>query len=117
MQNEFDNALHLFDQHAKIVRFFTNLGINARRMHVLLLLELNDESGGIIISELAEKLLIERNSCTELLKRMAAAGQILRLRNNENDEREVRAIIQPTGKAILKEFLEIHLPKLESSVF
>lgn len=57
------------------------------------------ESDGISVSALGERLSLDSGTLTPLLKRMEAAGLVLRQRSSE-DERRVHVLLSPAGRAL-----------------
>lgn len=57
------------------------------------------ESDGISVSTLGERLSLDSGTLTPLLKRMEAAGLVLRQRSSE-DERRVHVLLSPAGRAL-----------------
>lgn len=72
--------------------------ISPRRYQALLVLWTHDQSGGVMISELGHSLGIQRNTCTELLHRMEADGQVKRERQKE-DRRVIKVSLTAEGKS------------------
>lgn len=57
------------------------------------------------VSELGEKLFLESNTLTPLIKRLEAAGLVSRVRDSQ-DERVVRVTLTPQGRALADEALQ-----------
>ncbi len=55
----------------------------------------------VLVSEIGERLFLESNTLTPLLKRLEAMGHLTRQRDPE-DERRVRVRLSPTGKRLQK---------------
>lgn len=72
------------------------LGLTYPQYLVLLVLW---ESDGISVSTLGERLSLDSGTLTPLLKRMEAAGLVLRQRSSE-DERRVHVLLSPAGRAL-----------------
>ncbi len=64
------------------------------------LVALNEEDG-LTIGQLGEKLFLESNTLTPLVKRLEAAGHVTRRRDSK-DERQVRVSLTPKGRAIFQ---------------
>ena len=72
------------------------LGITYPQYLVLMVLW---ETDGISVNEITQKLLLNTNTVTPLLKRMESQGKISRQRS-ENDERKVIINLTPEGKQL-----------------
>ena len=72
--------------------------ISPRRYQALLVLWTQDSAGGVTVSGLSANLGIQRNTCTELLHRMEADGQIQRERQKE-DRRVIKVTLTADGKS------------------
>lgn len=57
------------------------------------------------VSELGEKLFLESNTLTPLIKRLESAGLVSRVRDSQ-DERVVRITLTPTGRSLAEEALQ-----------
>lgn len=57
------------------------------------------------VSELGEKLFLESNTLTPLIKRLESAGLVSRVRDSE-DERVVRVTLTPAGRSLADEALQ-----------
>jgi MarR family transcriptional regulator, organic hydroperoxide resistance regulator len=57
------------------------------------------------VSELGEKLFLESNTLTPLIKRLETAGLVSRVRDSE-DERVVRVTLTPAGRSLADEALQ-----------
>jgi MarR family transcriptional regulator, organic hydroperoxide resistance regulator len=57
------------------------------------------------VSELGEKLFLESNTLTPLIKRLESAGLVSRVRDSE-DERVVRLTLTPAGRSLADEALQ-----------
>ena len=66
------------------------------------------------VGELGEKLSLESNTLTPLLKRLEAQGRVRRLRD-ARDERQVRVELTDTGRALRKQTKDIPRCILEAS--
>ncbi len=80
-----------------------DLGITYPQYLVLMVLW---EADGLPVNEIAQKLLLNTNTVTPLLKRMEAQGLLTRQRSAE-DERQVIIKLTPQGKALREEAASI----------
>ena len=72
------------------------------------------ERDGLTVSELGERLFLDSGTLTPLLKRLEAAGLLVRLRDVQ-DERRVRISLTPAGRALREGAERIPPCVLESS--
>lgn len=66
------------------------------------------EQDGQTVTELGEKLFLESNTLTPLLKKLEAAGYLRRERGRE-DERQVLVSLTPEGRALREKGLSMNL--------
>jgi DNA-binding MarR family transcriptional regulator len=79
------------------------LGLTYPQYLVLLVLWQQD---GLAVGELGERLFLDSGTLTPLLKRMAAAGWLMRERASD-DERRVLVSLTPPGRALRRRALQV----------
>ncbi len=83
--------------------FLDELGITYPQYLVMMVLW---EHGGLTVNAISQKLLLNTNTVTPLLKRMEAQGLLRRERSKE-DERRVEVSLSKAGKALQEKAAEI----------
>lgn len=68
----------------------------------LVLMALGEAEGGLTVGEIGGRVFLESNTLTPLLKRLEAAGHLVR-RRDTGDERQVRVSLTDTGRALLQD--------------
>jgi DNA-binding MarR family transcriptional regulator len=66
----------------------------------LVLMALGEAEGGLTVGEIGGRVFLESNTLTPLLKRLEAAGHLIR-RRDTGDERQVRVSLTEAGRALL----------------
>lgn len=92
--------------------YLDRMGITYPQYLVLLVLW---ETDSLAVSEIAQRLILDTNTVTPILKRMEARGIITR-RRSEEDERRVIVSLTPRGKAMQTEAASIPARLVESLV-
>jgi DNA-binding MarR family transcriptional regulator len=85
--------------------------VSPRRYQTLLVLRMNEQNGGMAITEVGEAIGIKRNTCTELLNRMESDGLVERNRQQE-DRRVVKISLTGQGRALVTRIAEADRKRL-----
>jgi len=103
------SANHAFNRVYKSL--LDEVGLTYPQYLVMVALWENDDQ---TVGQLGEKLALESNTLTPLLKRLEAIGYLKRTRN-KNDERQVRIELTPSGQALRGKAAKVPACILEAS--
>jgi DNA-binding MarR family transcriptional regulator len=89
-------------------------GIEPQQHQLLLAVQGLPEGAKPTIREIAARLFIQHHSAVELVNRLEVTGAIARSPGTE-DKREVRVLLTPVGRSILRRLVLAHREELERS--
>ena len=87
-------------------------GITAQHYQLLQILSLDEESAGLSITHIAQRMVLRHNSAVELVDRAERAGLVQRIQD-DLDHRRALVVLTPRGRRLLTQLLTEHLRYLQ----